>query len=373
MPLLGSPLCIADGRRCAGPASERLKDLLVARRALRFRRHAARGSSLLSVLPGAPVLNTLASLPPPSLSHARARSPALRAFLRRLGRRRPVSRRWPGRPPPRRRRPAEHRHLVQGQQHGRRACAADGGLARRQRRPGRVRPGPPGRVPPNRHHVRGHQLAKVDHRHEQDAVQARRRGKGPEGQERGGHHCRVHLYRVQAGARRTHLQGDCRPHQRLEEGAFARGRASLLRRAESPSSPQEIAAAFKQIDKLFDTHSPHGAASTDLDSLISRLCNHLALSVPLQRACAAAGQRAVDDGVLAGRNPITIASSCILFVSALWGQRVDPKRIAEVGGVQDSTIRTGYRCVSLSLSLSLSWVGPRVDDRAHARGGTGSS
>ena len=111
------------------------------------------------------------------------------------------------------------------------------------------------------------------------------------------------------------------------------------------SRPQEIAGAFKMIDKLFDTHSPHGAASTDLDSLISRLCNHLALSVPLQRACAAAGQRAVDDGVLAGRNPITIASSCILFVSALWGQRVDPKRIAEVGGVQDSTIRTGYRCV----------------------------
>ncbi|GAA5836497.1 hypothetical protein JCM9279_000407 [Rhodotorula babjevae] len=108
-------------------------------------------------------------------------------------------------------------------------------------------------------------------------------------------------------------------------------------------SKKEIAGAFKMIDKLFDTHSPHGAASTDLDSLISRLCNHLALSVPLQRACAAAGQRAVDDGVLAGRNPITIASSCILFVSALWGQRVDPKRIAEVGGVQDSTIRTGYR------------------------------
>ncbi|GJN93394.1 hypothetical protein Rhopal_006449-T1 [Rhodotorula paludigena] len=108
-------------------------------------------------------------------------------------------------------------------------------------------------------------------------------------------------------------------------------------------SKKEIAAAFKQIDKLFDTSSPHGAASTDLDSLISRICNHLALSVPLQRACSLTGQRVVDDGVLAGRNPITIASSCILFVSALWGQRVDPKEIAKVGGVQDSTIRTGYR------------------------------
>ncbi|BGP00446.1 transcription initiation factor IIB [Rhodotorula toruloides] len=108
-------------------------------------------------------------------------------------------------------------------------------------------------------------------------------------------------------------------------------------------SKKEIAGAFKQIDKLFDTSSPHGASSTDLDSLISRICNHLALPVPLQRACSLCGQKTVDDGVLAGRNPITIASSCILFVSTLWGRRVDPKEIAKVGGVQDSTIRTGYR------------------------------
>lgn len=110
---------------------------------------------------------------------------------------------------------------------------------------------------------------------------------------------------------------------------------------------QDIAAAFKQIDRLFDTSSPHGAASTDLDSLISRICNHLALSVPLQRACSLCGSKTVEDGVLAGRNPITIASSCILFVTTLWGQRVDPKEISKVGGVQDSTIRTGYRCVSV--------------------------
>ncbi|GAA6036540.1 hypothetical protein JCM8097_003557 [Rhodosporidiobolus ruineniae] len=108
-------------------------------------------------------------------------------------------------------------------------------------------------------------------------------------------------------------------------------------------SKKEIAAAFKQIDKLFDTSSPHGAASTDLDSLISRICNHLALSVPLQRACSLAGQKAVDDGVLAGRNPITIASACIFFTTTLWGQRVSLPELAKVGGVQESTIRTGYR------------------------------
>ena len=100
------------------------------------------------------------------------------------------------------------------------------------------------------------------------------------------------------------------------------------------------------IQKSFETMTPQSAASTDLDSLITRYCNHLGLSVPLQRACAATGTRVVDEGVLAGRSPITIASSCILFVTTLFGARVDPKKIAEVAGVQDSTIRTGYRSVS---------------------------
>ncbi|GAA5991539.1 hypothetical protein JCM11641_000200 [Rhodosporidiobolus odoratus] len=108
-------------------------------------------------------------------------------------------------------------------------------------------------------------------------------------------------------------------------------------------SKKEIAGAFKQIDKLFDTSTSHGSTSTDLDSLISRISNHLALSVPLQRACSLCGAKAVEDGVLAGRNPITIASSAIWFTTSLWGQRVDISELAKVGGVQESTIRTGYR------------------------------
>lgn len=131
----------------------------------------------------------------------------------------------------------------------------------------------------------------------------------------------------------------------------------------APLALQEIAGAFKQIDKLFDTSSPHGASSTDLDSLISRICNHLALPVPLQRACSLCGQKTVEDGVLAGRNPITIASSCILFVSTLWGRRVDPKEISKVGGVQDSTIRTGYRC-AVSLCCLLVPLSPLTFDDA---------
>ncbi|BGP13396.1 transcription initiation factor IIB [Rhodosporidiobolus nylandii] len=130
-------------------------------------------------------------------------------------------------------------------------------------------------------------------------------------------------------------------------------------------SKKEIAAAFKQIDKLFDTSTPHGSTSTDLDSLISRMGNHLALSVPLQRACSLCGQKTVDDGVLAGRNPITIASSAIYFTTTLWGQRANLAELAKVGGVQESTIRTGYR---LLLTVKDKIVDPKWFEEGRADG-----
>ncbi|GAA5903376.1 transcription factor SUA7 [Sporobolomyces salmoneus] len=129
---------------------------------------------------------------------------------------------------------------------------------------------------------------------------------------------------------------------------------------------KQITDCFKVIQKSFETMTPQSAPSTDLDSLITRYCNHLGLSVPLQRACAYTGVKVNEEGILAGRSPITIASSCILFVTSLFGKKVDPKKIAEVAGVQDSTIRTGYRLL-LPIKGKLvdeRWFDPSRADRA---------
>ncbi|GAA6020443.1 hypothetical protein JCM11491_000248 [Sporobolomyces phaffii] len=129
---------------------------------------------------------------------------------------------------------------------------------------------------------------------------------------------------------------------------------------------KQITDCFKVIQKSFETMTPNSAPSTDLDSLITRYCNHLGLSVPLQRACAYTGTRVVEEGILAGRSPITIASSCILFVTSLFGSRVDPKKIAEVAGVQDSTIRTGYRLLlpTKAQLVDQRWFDPSRAERA---------
>lgn len=66
--------------------------------------------------------------------------------------------------------------------------------------------------------------------------------------------------------------------------------------------------------------------------------------MPVQRASVFVVTRVGDEGVLAGRSPITVASACILFATALWGIPAKAKDIAQVAGVQDSTIRTAYKC-----------------------------
>lgn len=54
-------------------------------------------------------------------------------------------------------------------------------------------------------------------------------------------------------------------------------------------------------------------------------------------------ERTVEEGILAGRSPITIAAACILFITTLFAAGKTAKEIGAVAGVQDSTIRNSYK------------------------------
>lgn len=117
----------------------------------------------------------------------------------------------------------------------------------------------------------------------------------------------------------------------------------------SPSDSQDIAQCFKVLERAFVTAAPGGepSSTSSADSLITRYCNHLGLGVPVQRAAVHVVTRASEEGILAGRSPITIAAACILFATALWGQPKTAKEIALVAGVQDGTIKLGYKYARL--------------------------
>lgn len=109
---------------------------------------------------------------------------------------------------------------------------------------------------------------------------------------------------------------------------------------------QDIGQCFKVLERAFETTTPGQAppsSATSADSLITRYCNHLGLPVPVQRASVYVGTRAGEEGILAGRSPITIAAACILFATMLWGVAKPTKDIAMVAGVQESTIRTAFK------------------------------
>lgn len=117
---------------------------------------------------------------------------------------------------------------------------------------------------------------------------------------------------------------------------------------------QDIGQCFKVLERAFEAISASSAgpnATASADSFITRYCNHLGLPVPVQRAAVFVVTRVSEEGILAGRSPITVASACILFATSLWGVPAKAKDIAKVAGVQDSTIRTAYKCVLL-FSLS---------------------
>lgn len=110
---------------------------------------------------------------------------------------------------------------------------------------------------------------------------------------------------------------------------------------------KDIGRCFKAIEQAFETAVPGATASTpapsSAEALITRFCNHLGLPVPVQQAALTVVIKVNEDGILAGRSPITIAGACIYFATHLWGQGKSGKEIALVAGVQESTIRVAYK------------------------------
>ncbi|KAM0748972.1 transcription initiation factor IIB [Meredithblackwellia eburnea MCA 4105] len=109
---------------------------------------------------------------------------------------------------------------------------------------------------------------------------------------------------------------------------------------------KDIGQCFKVLERAFENTGPGvGGPNTtaSADSFITRYCNHLGLPVPVQRASVFVVNRVSEEGVLAGRSPITIASVCIYFATMLWGVPAKAKAIAQVAGVQDATIRSAYK------------------------------
>lgn len=88
-----------------------------------------------------------------------------------------------------------------------------------------------------------------------------------------------------------------------------------------------------------------GQIAAAAEDIVVRFSSNLALPPYVSSAACEVCRKVTDLGILAGRNPVTMATSCIYFTAALFGTPKTAKEVADVGGMAESTIRHGYRYV----------------------------
>ncbi|EGG13783.1 transcription initiation factor IIB [Cavenderia fasciculata] len=106
-------------------------------------------------------------------------------------------------------------------------------------------------------------------------------------------------------------------------------------------SKKELAKCYKQMrEALGDVHSLH-AISTD--DFMTRFCSNLSLPNDVKKAADHVSRTAIDLGIVAGKNPLSVTAAAIYLVSQLSADKRTQKAISDVSGVSEVTIRNVYK------------------------------
>jgi len=116
---------------------------------------------------------------------------------------------------------------------------------------------------------------------------------------------------------------------------------------------KEIGRIFKQLEsflaKLKDTSKDPSSnytarGSTGAEELCARYCSQIGFRNPkVEKIARLLASKTASVPDLAGRSPLSVAAACIYMASHFVGEPKTSKRIADVAGVSDGTIKTAYR------------------------------
>jgi transcription initiation factor TFIIB len=96
---------------------------------------------------------------------------------------------------------------------------------------------------------------------------------------------------------------------------------------------------------VLDTSNFQTGGSTSAENLMPRACTKLGLETYVQLVAEECARVVTEQGVAAGRSPLSIAGACLYLVSHLMGHPKTPKEIGLAVEVSDGTIRTAYRAM----------------------------
>tara|TARA_R110002003_G_scaffold121_29_gene10894 strand:- start:1160 stop:2257 length:1098 start_codon:yes stop_codon:yes gene_type:complete len=94
---------------------------------------------------------------------------------------------------------------------------------------------------------------------------------------------------------------------------------------------------------VLDTSNFQTGGSTSAENLMPRACSKLGLETYIQLVAEECARVVTEQGVAAGRSPLSIAGACLYLVSHLMGHPKTPKEIGQAVEVSDGTIRTAYK------------------------------
>jgi transcription initiation factor TFIIB len=102
-----------------------------------------------------------------------------------------------------------------------------------------------------------------------------------------------------------------------------------------------------------------GQQSTRPEDLCGRYCNMVGLNFRVQSIAEGLAKKIPSIEGLAGRSPLSNAAACTYFASWLIGSGVPSKRISEVAGVSDATIKHAYKFLLQEKErlVDQSWLG----------------
>lgn len=126
-------------------------------------------------------------------------------------------------------------------------------------------------------------------------------------------------------------------------------------------SKKEIGRVFKALEKWLQEMREAGEASgindvttvrdytqkgsTGADDLVRRYVSQLAIKnqSDVENVGIYIAKKTTQVSTLAGRSPLSVAAACIFMAAHYLGESITSKKIANVAGVSDGTIKTAYK------------------------------
>ncbi|MBO8182437.1 MAG: transcription initiation factor IIB [Archaeoglobus sp.] len=144
------------------------------------------------------------------------------------------------------------------------------------------------------------------------------------------------------------------------EGVAAASLYAACREAKIPRTLDEIA-AFSKIKKkeIGRTYRylirEMGLKLMPVSPLeyISRFCGMLNLSRDVQKKAIEIIKKAEERELVSGKGPAGVAAAAIYIASILYGERRTQKKVAEIAGVTEVTVRNRYRELSEKLAIEI--------------------